>query len=239
MTQSQHRVTFQPQGRTVSVLSRTTILEAAASAGLVIDTPCGGAGACGKCRLQVAQGAAEPSDADRQTFTQIELQHGWRLACQNRVSSDMVIHVPDASLFGDGHQIVKESAVTGPADVFPAIRKLYVELPPPTLEDSRPDLLRLEATIGAFKTDLGMLRRIPKQLRAQAFRGTAVLSDHRLIDFEPGDTSGHCFGVAVDVGTTTIAASLMNLCSGQELGVGTRMNPQVSFGDDVLSRIKH
>ena len=239
MTQTQHRVTFQPQGRSVSVLDRTTILEAAASAGLVIDTPCGGAGTCTKCRVQATHGAADPSDADRRVFGEADLLLGWRLACQNRVVSDMVIHVPGTSLFGDGHQIVKESATTGPADLRPAIRKLYVELPPPTLEDSRPDLLRLETAVGTFKADLGMLRRIPKQLRAQGFKGTAVLSDHRLIDFEPGDTSGRCFGVAVDVGTTTIVASLVNLCSGQELAVVSRMNPQVSFGDDVLSRIKH
>ena len=239
MTQTQHRVTFQPQGRSVSVLSRTTILEAAASAGLVIDTPCGGAGTCTKCRVQVTQGAADPSDADRSAITEADLLLGWRLACQNRVVSDMVIHVPGTSLFGDGHQIVKESTTAVPADVCPAIRKLYIELPPPTLEDSRPDLLRLEAAVGTFKTDLGMLRRIPRQLRAQGFKGTAVLSDHRLLDFEPGDSSGRCFGVAVDVGTTTIVASLVDLCSGQELAVVSRMNPQVSFGDDVLSRIKH
>ena len=84
MSDSQHRVTFQPQGRAVSVLKGTAILEAAAIAGLVIDTLCGGAGTCGKCRVLVSQGATESSNADRKAFTKAELEAGWRLACQNR-----------------------------------------------------------------------------------------------------------------------------------------------------------
>jgi uncharacterized 2Fe-2S/4Fe-4S cluster protein (DUF4445 family) len=239
MSQSQHKVTFQPQGRTVSVLSGTTILEAAAIAGLVIDTPCGGAGTCGKCRVQVTQGAENPTEADRRVFSHEDLRQGWRLACQNTVSEEMVIRVPSASLFGGDHQIVGDSTVGGPKQVLPAIRKMYVELSPPTLEDSKPDLLRLEEKIGPFKVDVPMLRQVPKRMRAQGFKGTAVLSDHWLIDFEEGDTTNRCFAVAFDIGTTTMVASLLDLCSGKELAATSRMNPQVSFGDDVLSRIKH
>jgi len=239
MPDSQHRVTFQPQGRAVSVLAGTTILEAAAIAGLVIDTPCGGAGTCGKCRVQVSQGQPEPSDADQKVFTKAELESGWRLACQNRIKTDMVVNVPTGSLFGGDHQIARDSAVGGPSEVRPAIRKVYVELPAPTLEDPRPDLLRLEESTGPFQVDVAMLRHAPRQLRQQAYRGTAVLSDHQLIDLEEGDTTGRCFGLAIDIGTTTMVASLLNMCSGQELAVVSRMNPQVTFGDDVLSRIYH
>ena len=239
MSDNHYRVTFQPQGRAVSVLEGTTILEAAATAGLVIDTPCGGAGTCGKCRVQVSRGAVESGNADRKAFTATELADGWRLACQNRISDDLVIHVPTDSLFGGDHQIASDSSLGGPAEVRPTIRKVYVELPAPTLEDAKPDLLRLEEKTGPFKVDLAMLRHIPGRLRQQDYRGTAVLSDHQLIDFEEGDTSGQCFGVAIDIGTTTMVASLLNLCSGQELAVVPRINPQVSFGDDVLSRIHH
>jgi len=239
MSDRQRRVTFQPQGRVISVLKGTTILEAAAIAGLVIDTPCGGVGTCGKCRVQVAQDAMEPSDADRKAFTVGELADGWRLACQHRISDNLVVHVPTESLFGGDHQIARDSAVGGPAEVRPAIHKVYVELPAPTLEDAMPDLLRLEEKTGPFTVDVAMLRHAPRQLRQQDYKGTAVLSDHQLVDFEEGDTSGRCFGVAVDIGTTTMVASLLNLCSGQELAVVSRMNPQVSFGDDVLSRIQH
>jgi len=239
MSDSQRRITFQPQGRAVSVLDGTTILEAAAVAGLVIDTPCGGAGTCGKCRVQVSRGEAKPSDADRGVFTKSELESGWRLACQNRVGADMVVHVPTGSLFGGDHQIARDSSAGGPAEVRPTIRKVYVELPAPTLEDPRPDLLRLEEKTGPFKVDVAMLRHAPSRLRQQEYKGTVVLSDHQLIDLEEGDTTTRCFSVAIDIGTTTMAASLLNLCDGQELAVVSRMNPQVSFGDDVLSRIQH
>jgi uncharacterized 2Fe-2S/4Fe-4S cluster protein (DUF4445 family) len=163
--------------------------------------------------------------------------HGWRLACQNTASDGMVVHVPSTSLFGSDHQIVARSTVGQPNELMPAVRKMYVELLPPTLEDSKPDLLRLEERIGPFKVDMPMLQQVPKRLRAQGFRGTAVLTDHRLTDFESGDTSNQCFAVAFDIGTTTMVASLLDLCSGRELAVVSRMNPQVRFGDDVVSRI--
>ncbi len=239
MSDNQYRVTFQPQGRAASVLEGTTILEAAAVAGLVIDTPCGGAGTCGKCRVQVSRGAPEPGKADRRVFTAAELADGWRLACQDRVHGDLTVHVPTGSLFGGDHQIARDSSVKGPAEVRPSIRKVYVELTPPTLEDARPDLLRLEEKTGPFRVDAAMLRQAPTKLRSNEYKGTAVLCDEQLIDFEEGDTARRCFGIAVDIGTTTMVGSLLDLCTGRELDVVSRMNPQVSFGDDVLSRIHH
>ncbi len=239
MSDKQHRVTFQPDGRSVSVLDGTTILEAAAVAGLVIDTPCGGAGTCGKCRVLISHGRASASDADRKALTRAELDAGWRLACRNLVNANMVIHVPSGSLFGSYHQIAHDSTVGGPAEVRPAVRKVHFDLPAPTLEDPRPDLVRLEEKTGPFKVDVGMLRHAPAWLRRQRYTGTAVLSDHRLIDLEEGDTTPRCFGAAFDIGTTTMVASLLDLCSGREAAVVSRMNPQVSFGDDVLSRIEH
>ena len=239
MPEKQFRVTFQPHDRAVFVLNGTTILEAAAGAGFVIDTPCGGSGTCGKCKVQVTKGADEPTQMDRQAMSEKDLRSGWRLACQNAVHHDMVVHVPSVSLFGGEYQIVGDSSVGGPGKVLPAIRKVYVELTPPTLEDGKPDLPRLEQEVGHFKADLAMLRQVPKALRNQAFKGTAVLSDRQLIGFEEGDTTNSCYGIAFDIGTTTMVASLVNLCSGRELAVVSRTNPQISYGDDVLSRIKH
>lgn len=239
MKEQQIRVTFQPQGRVVSVLRGTTILEAAARAGLVIKTPCGGAGTCGKCRVQVTASASAPTPADETAFSAEELKEGWRLACQYRVEAAMTVLVPETSLFGSEHQILATADSTAPKEVLPAIRKTYVDLPPPTLEDDAPDLLRLERSVGTFKADLPLVRHVAATLRAHGFKGTAVLADHRLIDFEVGDTRDRCFGVAFDIGTTTMVGELLNLCDGRELGVVSRMNPQVSFGDDVLSRVKH
>jgi len=240
MSDQQVKVTFQPSGRAVFVLRGTTMLEAAGRAGLTIETPCGGAGACGKCRVQVTAGACQPGEAERRAFGDEELAAGWRLACQTRICGETVVAVPEASLFASRQQILTEAhrAAEAPAP-SPAVRKVYVELSPATLADGRSDLMRLEGQIGPFKADLAMTRRLPKLLRSGGFRGTAVLADHRLIDFEPGDTTGRCYGAAFDVGTTTLVGSLVELATGKELALTARMNPQVSFGDDVLSRIQH
>ena len=237
--ETQIRITFQPTGRTTFVLRGTTILEAAARVGLVLDTPCGGAGTCGKCRVRVTVNAGKPADADKKVFSAAELKDGWRLACRTRIEADTVVAVPAASLFGGEHQIMTSSDSGSPREVRPAIRKLYVELTPPTLNDDAPDLLRLEQRAGPFKADLALIRHVSATLRAHDFKGTAVLADHRLLDLEPGDTRHRCYGVAFDIGTTTLVGQLLDLCDGDERGVVSRMNPQVSFGDDVLSRIGH
>ncbi|MBN1854844.1 MAG: DUF4445 domain-containing protein [Pirellulales bacterium] len=239
MPDRQVRVTFQPWGRTVSVLSETTVLEAAARAGLTIDTPCGGMGTCGKCRVQVISGAGEPTEADREIFDDHQLREGWRLACKTAVYGATVVHVPETSLFASTCQILRTASAEATVEILPAVRKVYVELSTPTLADSIPDLRRLEQRTSPIKTDLALLRRLPGVLRQHEFKGTAVLSDHRLIDFEPGDTTSQCYGAAFDIGTTTMVGSLLNLHTGEELALAARLNPQVRFGDDVLSRIKH
>ncbi len=236
-TQEQCRVTFQPQGRSVHVLAGTTLIEAAALAGLTLDTPCGGAGTCGKCRVRVTAGAEQPSALDVQTFREEERQAGWRLACQTRVGGAMVVEVPAASLFASVCRIQEASATGEVEEIEPAVRKVYVELAPPTQEEDAPDLLRLERQIGLFEADVHVLRDLPRTLRDEGFRGTAVLADHRLIDFEAGDTTSRCFGAAFDIGTTTLVGVLLDLRGGEELAVASSINPQVRIGDDVLARI--
>ncbi len=238
MSDQQVRVTFQPQGRSVTVMSGTKIVEAAARAGLTLETPCGGAGVCGKCRVQITSGAGEPSGHDRSKLTAAELEAGWRLSCQTAICRESIIHIPETSLFANQAQILTE-AQKDRTSVQSAVRKIYVELSEPTLEDHAADLQRLEKHVGEFKADLPLLRSLPAAMRKGGFKGTAVLTDHRLIDFEAGDTSGQCYGAAFDIGTTTLVASLLDLRTGQELGVTSRLNPQVSFGDDVLSRIQY
>ncbi len=238
MKNKQYRVAIQPQGRHVYVLPGTILLEAVAGSGVVLDTPCGGAGTCGKCRVRVTAGTAAPAGADIKTFTPAELADGWRLACQLRVQSDLTVDVPDSSLFADQHQILA-TAAGGTIEVAPAIRKRYLELAAPSLEDPTPDLLRLEKSAGAFKTDMRVLRQLPARLRGCDFKGTAVLADNLLIDFEPGNTAAQVYGAAFDLGTTTLVGAMLDLNTGQQRAVVSRMNPQIRFGDDVLSRIRH
>ena len=238
MREKHCRVTVQPQGRSLFVLSGTKVIEAVASIGITIDTPCGGAGTCGKCRVQITEGASAPSVADQKMFSNAEIQDGWRLACQTSVRNDITIHIPASSLFADQHQILETSSGEK-IEIMPAIRKIFVEMSVPSLDDETPDLLRLEQAVGPFKTDIELLRKLPALLRACGFKGTAVLSDHWLIDFEAGDTTSQAYGVAFDIGTTTLVGVLLDLRTGEEKALTSRMNPQIRFGDDVLSRIRH
>lgn len=159
MSSEQIRVTFEPHGKTVFVLRGATVLEAAALAGLTIDTPCGGQGLCGKCRVQVTSGACAPSEVDAKLFSRDELDDGWRLACQTQLCGQAVVHIPENSLFGSYQQILTEAKSSEAVEVLPSVRKEYVELAPPTLEDDDPDVMRLSREIGKLKVDLELLDR--------------------------------------------------------------------------------
>lgn len=239
MLQKQLEVTFQPIGRKVFVLAGTSVLEAAARAGLTIDTPCGGGGICGRCRVRFSEGAPVPGDQDGERFTPEKLDEGWRLACHTYIEKSCSIHVPEDSLFSAQLRIITSRSGGSMGELLPAVRKQRVEMNPPSLEDSRADLLRLQQQTGPVKVSLDMLRRLAPTLREGAFCGTAVLAESELIDFHPGDTTDRCLGVAIDIGTTTLAGSLLDLVSGKELALSALANPQSRFGDDVLTRIRH
>ena len=233
---SELRITFEPSGRTVYALPGTTLFEAAARAGLVLQSPCGGAGVCGKCRVRVAKGAPEPTDAGGEFFDADQLAAGFRLACQAKVCADCVVEIPADSLFESGAKIL--TAADGKAlGGTPAVRKAYVELPAPTNADDVADLKRLERAVGRLYVNLDVMQDLPPALRSQDFTGTAVICGSRLLAFESGNTEKDCFGVAFDLGTTTLVGVLLNLVSRDELAIAATMNPQISSGDDVISRI--
>jgi uncharacterized 2Fe-2S/4Fe-4S cluster protein (DUF4445 family) len=204
---------------------------------MTIETPCGGAATCGKCRVRITAGAAPPADRDVELFSEDELDDGWRLACQMSLCDDTVVSIPDSSRLADCHQILAEAQARAADDVLPTVRKQYVQLPTPSLEDDAPDLLRLQGAIGPIEVDLETLQCLGGLLRECNWSGTAVLSDHRLMDFEPGDTTAQCYGAAFDIGTTTLVGSLLDLNTGDEVAIASAINPQTSLGDDVLSRI--
>lgn len=234
-------VKFSPHGQRVGVLPGTTLIEAAAQAGLTLDTPCGGGGQCGKCRVRVVSGEVPMTSADLRVFSKEELMYGWRLGCQAVVTpgAPLEVEVPESSLFAGRHRILETSTTGDVEDLQPVVRKIYVELTPPTLEDGLSDRARLEEAIGKCEVDLELLRVLPGRLREWGFRGTAVCADRHLIDLEAGDTTKTGYAVALDIGTTTLVGVLLDLASGDECAVASCMNPQVTFGDDVLSRIAH
>jgi len=208
----------------------------------------------------VTAGAQPPTAVERRWLSDAELAAGWRLACQMTVCEPTEVEIPPAGRAaeykilihgveeekeeqGSGETAEAAARKTCPAPFLgdPPVRKCYFELRPPTRGDDLPDLLRLERALqmAPLEIDLPLLTEIPARLRQNDFCGTAVLTNHRLLDVEPGHTEADAFAVAVDIGTTTLVAVLLDLSTGSEWAVDARLNPQTHFGDDVLSRILH
>lgn len=220
------------------VLKDSTLLEAAAQAGIAINTPCGGGGTCGKCKIRVMTNAADPCEAERAVLSAAECEEGYRLSCQTHIQAAMTVDVPESSVLASTFQILADTRDTV-ADASDApLRKIAVELPLPDRSDEISDVSRLKRALGPFTLDFDLLRALPRRLRQENFRGTAVLADGRLLDFEPGDTRDKRYAVALDIGTTTLAGALLDLNTGRECAGVARMNPQTRFGDDVISRIQ-
>ena len=233
------KVTFLPKETSTRVPAGTTLFHAAAWTGQPIESTCGGRGTCGKCRVRVIEGSAPVTPADLQHLAQDDIACGWRLSCQSEVRDEMVVHVPrllstpKTAMFGVGRQVLLD----------PNVHKVRLHLAEPTLHDQRPDLQRLREALRqegfAMSADLAVVRTLPKALRDAGFEVTAVLCGEALVAVEPGDTTGACFGIAFDLGTTTIVGTLMDLNNGEARGVVSTLNAQAIHGGDVLSRISH
>jgi len=232
-------VTFEPEGRTVSVMAGTTLVEAAGRAGVILDTPCGGTGTCGKCRVQIVLNPPAPSEMDRRHCSDDELEQGFRLACQARVEQEMRVVVPLTTRFFD-QKILTDGRGLRVA-LHPTVTKAHLQLAEPSIEDQRADADRLRAALVEkhVEPSLKVLRDIPGLIRKHRFDVTAVTAEGRLIAVEPGNTSHQNYGVAFDIGTTTVVGFLIDLTTGREAAVAARSNPQIAFGDDVVSRIRH
>lgn len=230
------KVVFEPSGRHVFVLPGTVVLEAAARAGFIIQSPCGGAGKCGKCLVRVQQGQCPASGNEIAALGAGRTAEGYRLACQARIQGAVTIEIPDASLFQAQQKIL--TADTGEKlDIAPRVLKQYLELPLPSHDDTASDLERLQKSVGSAGADIAAIRAMPAALRASSFKVTVVTVDNDLIAVEAGNTADQCYGIAFDVGSTTLVGTLVNLLTGEDLAVAARVNPQTSFGDDVISRI--
>ena len=239
MIQKKLEVLYQPFDKTTRVPPGTTLFSAAHWIGLPIDSTCGGRGTCGKCKVQVLQGDLEVTAADRKQLRPGELEAGWRLSCQAKVYEDTTVTVPEllrvpkAATMGVNRLVLLD----------PNVRKVFVELTEPDLEDQRSDIERLRDALTAegfdMKADLRVLRTLPGLLRSAEFKVTAVLGGDQLIAVEAGDTRDESYGVAFDLGTTTVVGTLMNLRTGMAEAVRSTLNGQAPFGADVISRISH
>lgn len=236
------KVTFQPEGRRVYALRGMKVAEAAARAGIIIDAPCGGLGNCGQCRVEVIEGVGAPTPEEEKHLSQEEIKKGYRLACITTINKEMNILIPEEVRL-HGQKFLTEGK-RGRVKFAPPVRKALLKLPEPTLEKPQPDwenlnsaLKRLAPHNAGHGVDIYMVREISEILRRNKFMVTGILDNGKLIGIEPGDTSKCIFGLALDIGTTTVVGSLIDLNTGEQVAVASAMNSQVVHGDDTISRI--
>ncbi len=234
-----YQITFIPSNLITHAPEGTTVFNAANWAGLAIDSTCGGRGTCGKCKVKMLAGANSITEADRKFLSDAELTEGWRLSCRAPIHTDCTADVPrlmtapQAALLGYGRHVA----------IDPNVAKVYLELQEPSLEDQRSDLQRVVAAIDkegyAAHAIPAVWRELPKTLRNNDWKVTAVVVGDELIAIETGDTRDRMYGLAVDIGTTTVVGAIVDLNTGAVAAVKSSLNSQAPFGADVISRVSH
>jgi uncharacterized 2Fe-2S/4Fe-4S cluster protein (DUF4445 family) len=240
-----YRVDLEPVGRRIEVEEGVSLLSAAQWAGVDLAAVCGGVGICGACRVRLLEGHLTPAAVgEKEIFSAEELAAGWRLACQAALLSDVRIDIPSESLTATQRLQVdglsgEEGGRQRPLD--PLVRALDVELAYPTLQDLVSDLNRLRrAGAGNLQVDFPMLEHLSTRLRKQAWKARLAVRDTgtggtELAGVLPAGSD--LLGLAVDVGSTKLALYLVSLVTGATLAQRGVMNPQIGFGEDVVSRI--
>lgn len=251
---SEFKIRFMPEDVTVNAASEEILLAVAARAGLHINASCGGEGVCGRCRVKLEEGGliAEPVSF----LSQDEYNQGVRLACRAKVNGDAVITIPEESR-ADPSAFKKESlavetvaSLSGLSD--PMVTQIKVTVTPPSHDDNLSDLERvlavLEATLGhSLEVTPEALPQLPKALRDGEFSlfctvfndpaGDGTLTVPKLIGFKPGNRPARHLGLAIDIGTTSVWARMVDLAEGRALEATGNLNAQIASGEDVISRI--
>ncbi len=233
------RIMFLPGGNSAEISSGETVLQAAEKAGVLINASCGGAVKCGKCRVRVLSGQTNTvTEAEQALLRESERTLGWRLACCTRAHTDLEVAVP-GSHSGSAR---KKDMVRLPEGfaAAPAVSLRSVTVPKATVQDQRDSVSRLREALALPSLTLapGMLQAVQTALDADRGRVTAVLRDNELLALYPGHGDVPCYGVAFDIGTTTVVGMLWDLVSGAPTGAAARTNYQSLSGADVISRIQ-
>ncbi len=239
---TEHTIDFQPLGRRVRVAAGVSLLEAARQAGVGLNAVCGGGGSCGTCVVRVVEGEVSPANQSEEEFLgPIELTEGFRLACQVAVLGDVLIEVPPRSITAP--QRAQIEGRERPVDIDPSVRILEVRPTPPSLGDLRSDERRVLETLAeehgvrAVAFDPLVVGQISSCLRQEDWQVALFLRNGEVVGAAPVGTAP--LGLAVDIGTTKVAAYLVDLATGETLGASGEMNPQIAFGEDVMARIAH
>jgi len=249
-------VVFTPSGRRGRFADGTPLLQAARALGVDIDSVCGGRGLCGRCQVEVAEGnfakhgvlsradhLSAPGATEAAYAAAHGLKAGRRLSCAACIAGDVVIDVPAESQVH--RQVVRKAAEAHAIKLDPAVGLHYVDVQPPDMHDPSGDLRRLgdalefECGLADLECELSVLQVLQPALRQGDWKVTVAVRDRRrIIAVWPG-LHERAYGIAFDIGSTTIAAHLCELSSGEVLAAGGRMNPQIRFGEDLMSRVSY
>jgi uncharacterized 2Fe-2S/4Fe-4S cluster protein (DUF4445 family) len=256
-----HKIVFLPYETEIEVPHGETIIYAAMEAGVHINASCGGEGVCGKCRVLIEEGTVKGGISEK--LSKQDQEKGYRLACQAVAQSDLVVRIPvesslDATVLRRMMTPRKTARIQEmnfdelkEQGLFVApVEKIFLQLPAPTPQDNLSDMTRLISYLnvkhGEHRLDvpLSVIRKIPDVIREKDFEVTATLmrpvrdvGKTRLTNIQPGDTTGRSYAIALDIGTTTIYGQVIDLISGAVLAEYGDFNGQISYGEDVISRI--
>ena len=249
------KVIFVPSGRRGKVSQGMSVLDAARQLGVEIESICGGRLTCGKCRVRIEDGAFQkhgivskpdhvtpPNDVETDLLNRLgDGEH--RLSCSAYIQDDILVHVPEESQAQK--QIIRKTATERLIEIAPAIRQVYVQVEEAQLGEHRGDWGRLEFALAEqwqlddLTIDLPALRRLQAVLRQGQWAVTVIVwQERQVIDVQPGYQEG-IYGLAVDIGSTTVAGYLCDLRTGEVLATESVMNPQVTYGEDLMSRVSY
>ncbi len=249
-----HQVIFMPSGRRGRVEEGQSLLDAAQQMGVEIESICGGKLKCGKCKVRIEDGefqkhkiTSSPNHITPPSEEEIALldklgEHEYRLSCQAFVQKDALVFIPEEARAHK--QVIRKSANERVIEIDPAVRQVYVEVEKAELGKHRgdwgriQDALKKEWDLDNLSIDLPALQNLQANIRKGKWTVTVTLWHQEVIDVQPGYKEG-IYGLAVDVGSTTVAAYLCDLRSGKILASESEMNPQVVYGEDLMSRVSY
>ena len=256
-----YSVKFLPYDVKVDVKENESLIRAAMEAGVHINASCGGGGVCGKCRVLLEEGSVEGGVSEQ--LSKEDYEKGYRLACLSEVTSDLVVRIPVESEI-DTSRLNIQAGARHTAEVMysnidelredglfiPPVEQIYLELDPASTDDNQADVARIMNHL-RFKHDehrlsmqLSLIRKVPDIIRKGNFKVTATIvrpvrkdGKNEIVNLEPFDTSDRNFAIAVDIGTTTVFGQVLDLHTGDILAEHGEFNSQISYGEDVISRI--
>ena len=234
-------IEFEPVGRRGECPTDKNLLEDARYLGVGLVSICGGYGKCKACKIRIMKGTvSDPTSTELDFYSPEQIKEGWRLACLTRPTSDCTIHVPPESLTTLQRMQVESHNI--PTATSPAVQCYHIKMTEATFDDLRSDSTRviqaLEKEHGVIcdSIDIEVLRDISLNLRNSNWKTSAFVRNDEVISL---DSNGKFLGLAVDVGTTKIAGYLLDMESGQTVASKGIMNPQISYGEDITSRMHH